>query len=194
MPRRWWRFASINLAPGKARQADRIGRDGFRVSTMTTNSTRHLSHPQIQQTRQPSMRSPIATSRKSRRNSRLNLHADPCMASMRRHRQVKTPWRLFFFCNKRSFEFWCNRSSSVGRFSGPICSEFVERRGSSSVNKRLFGPVQPPRQRTRRGSPRGRQPSWGGSRQHRCVPAVCAGVSASAIIPKSPIENSPPRD
>ena len=58
----------------------------------------------------------------------INLHGDPCMASMRRHSQVKTPWRLFFFCNKRSFEFWCNRSSSVGRFSGRF----------ASVNMRLF--------------------------------------------------------
>ena len=35
---------------------------------MTTKSTRHLSRPPIQHTRQPSMRSPLATGRNTRRN------------------------------------------------------------------------------------------------------------------------------
>jgi hypothetical protein len=32
-------FAPINLAPAKVRRADRIGRDGVGLSTITTNST-----------------------------------------------------------------------------------------------------------------------------------------------------------
>jgi glucose dehydrogenase len=51
------------------RLADRTGRVGSGLSTITTNSTRHLSQPPIQQTRHPSMRSPIAAS--------LNLQAPP---------------------------------------------------------------------------------------------------------------------
>jgi hypothetical protein len=71
----------------EARRADRIGRDGFGLSTITTNSTRHLSHPPIQQTRQPSMRSPMATSLKSRRNlvsTCMATHAWLCEAQQSR--------------------------------------------------------------------------------------------------------------
>ena len=50
------------------RRAGLAKRAGRGLSTITTNKTRHLSQPPIQQTRQPSMRSPSATGLKSRRN------------------------------------------------------------------------------------------------------------------------------
>jgi Integrase core domain len=43
-------------------------REGLGADGIMANDTRHLSYPPIQQTRQPSMRSPMATSRKICRN------------------------------------------------------------------------------------------------------------------------------
>jgi hypothetical protein len=65
----------------EARRADRIGPDGFGLSIMTTNSTRHLSQPPIPADA-PAI-NVIADGDVSEEAQKptLNLHGDPCMAS-----------------------------------------------------------------------------------------------------------------
>ena len=87
------------------------------------------------------------------------------ITSMRRHSQVKTPWRLFFvfFATSVVSSFLCKRFSNVDRFFGRLSS--AKHSVCSGRSKFLATALA--------GDPQGGgSPACGGSRRHRCVPSA----------------------